>query len=78
MRSIKRTSIATAVLCAALNAHLPFAAAADGPRYPSKVVRLLALGIEPVGSTPAQFTEHLNKEIARWTPIIQKAGIKPD
>ena len=40
--------------------------------------KLLALGIEPVGSTPAEFTDHLMKEIARWTPIIQKAGIKPD
>lgn len=40
--------------------------------------KLLALGIEPVGSTPAQFTAHLEKEIARWTPIIRNAGIKPD
>lgn len=40
--------------------------------------KLVALGIEPVGSTPAEFTSHLEKEIARWTPIIQKAGIKPD
>ncbi len=40
--------------------------------------KLLALGIEPVGSTPAEFTDHLNNEIARWTPIIQRAGIKPD
>jgi tripartite-type tricarboxylate transporter receptor subunit TctC len=40
--------------------------------------KLLALGIDPVGSTPEQFTEHLNKEIARWTPIIQKSGVKVD
>ena len=38
--------------------------------------KLLALGIEPVGSTPGEFTEHLKKEIARWTPIIANAGIK--
>ena len=38
--------------------------------------KLLALGIEPVGSTPEKFTEHLRSEIARWTPIIQKAGLK--
>jgi tripartite-type tricarboxylate transporter receptor subunit TctC len=38
----------------------------------------LLLGIEPVGSTPEEFTVHLQKEIARWTPIIQKSGIKPD
>lgn len=40
--------------------------------------KLLALGIEPVGSTPERFGEHLRSEIARWTPIIIKAGIKPD
>jgi len=40
--------------------------------------RLIALGIEPVGSTPEQFTTHLQNEIARWTPIIRNAGIKTD
>jgi tripartite-type tricarboxylate transporter receptor subunit TctC len=40
--------------------------------------KLLALGIDPVGSTPEQFTEHLKREIARWTPIIQKSGVKVD
>jgi tripartite-type tricarboxylate transporter receptor subunit TctC len=40
--------------------------------------RLLQLGIEPVGSTPTQFQAHIESEIARWTPIIQKAGIKTD
>lgn len=40
--------------------------------------KLLALGIEPVGGTPAEFAEHLKREIARWTPIIQKAGVKPE
>jgi len=38
----------------------------------------LLLGIEPVGSTPEQFTIHLQNEIARWTPIIQRAGVKAD
>ena len=40
--------------------------------------KLLALGIEPVGSTPGEFAEHLRKEIARWGPIIAKAGVKPE
>jgi tripartite-type tricarboxylate transporter receptor subunit TctC len=40
--------------------------------------KLLALGIEPVGSTPGEFGEHLKNEIARWTPIIAKAGVKPE
>jgi tripartite-type tricarboxylate transporter receptor subunit TctC len=38
--------------------------------------KFLALGIEPVGSTPEQFTQHLRKELARWTPIVQNSGIK--
>jgi tripartite-type tricarboxylate transporter receptor subunit TctC len=38
--------------------------------------KLIALGIESVGSTPEQFTEHLKSEIARWAPVIHKAGLK--
>jgi tripartite-type tricarboxylate transporter receptor subunit TctC len=38
--------------------------------------KLLALGIEPVGSTPTEFGTHLANEIARWAPIIAKAGVK--
>ena len=38
--------------------------------------KLLALGIEPVGSTPEQFTSHLKAEIARWTPVIHRAGLR--
>ncbi|MBI3055744.1 MAG: tripartite tricarboxylate transporter substrate binding protein, partial [Betaproteobacteria bacterium] len=38
--------------------------------------KLLALGIEPVGSTPEQFTAHLKAEIARWTPVIHRAGLR--
>ena len=40
--------------------------------------KLLGLGIEPVGSTPEQFTQHLKHEIARWAPVIHKAGLKTD
>ena len=40
--------------------------------------KLLGFGLEPVGSSPEQFTEHIRREIARWTPIIANAGIKPD
>jgi len=38
--------------------------------------KLLGLGIESVGSTPEQFMALLKSEIARWTPVIQKAGLK--
>jgi tripartite-type tricarboxylate transporter receptor subunit TctC len=51
----------------------------------AKVVRtqkireaFLRLGIEPVGSTPEEFRTLVEKEIARWTPIMRKAGLKAE
>jgi len=40
--------------------------------------RLLDLGYEPVGSTPAQFAAHIKGELARWPKVIKSAGIKPE
>ena len=40
--------------------------------------RWLALGIEPVGGKPEQFSEHVRKETAKWTDVIKRAGIKGD
>ncbi len=37
--------------------------------------RLLADGAEPVGSTPAEFREHLAAEIAKWRKVVASAGI---
>ena len=51
---------------------------AKAVRAPDVRDKLLALGIEPVGSTPEVFGEHVKSEIARWTPIIAKAGIRPE
>jgi tripartite-type tricarboxylate transporter receptor subunit TctC len=51
----------------------------------AKVVRtqkiretFLRLGIESVGSTPEEFRTLVEKEIARWTPIMRKAGLKAE
>lgn len=33
-------------------------------------------GATPVGNTPVQFDRFVRDEIAKWTPIIQQAGIK--
>ena len=49
------------------------AKAVSGPDTREK---LLVSGIEAVGSTPEQTTAHLRSEIAHWTPIIQRAGLK--
>jgi tripartite-type tricarboxylate transporter receptor subunit TctC len=35
-------------------------------------------GATPVGNKPAEFGRFLRDEIAKWTPIIQQAGIKLD
>ncbi len=54
----------------------------------SEIARTMALpvmreraaqdGATPVGNKPAEFERFLRSEIAKWTPIIQKAGIKVD
>jgi tripartite-type tricarboxylate transporter receptor subunit TctC len=34
-----------------------------------------ALGFTIVGSTPAQFAEHIKRETARWPKVIKELGI---
>ena len=43
---------------------------------PAMRERALQEGATPVGSSPAEFDRFVRAEIAKWTPIIQKAGIK--
>jgi tripartite-type tricarboxylate transporter receptor subunit TctC len=40
--------------------------------------RWRALGIEPVGGTAEYYAEYVRKEIAKWTDVIRRAGIKAD
>lgn len=35
-------------------------------------------GVEPVGSTPAEFAAHIKAEIAQWQELIRSAGIRAD
>ena len=35
-------------------------------------------GAEPVGSTPAEFAAHVNREIEKYAKIIKASGAKPD
>ena len=39
--------------------------------------RLVAVGAEAVGSTPAAFGEFLRKETIRWGKVLRDAGIRP-
>jgi len=38
--------------------------------------RFTNLGIEPVGTTPAEFTKFLADEVAKWAKVIKAAGVK--
>ena len=40
--------------------------------------KYLAMGAEPVGNTPAQFTTFIKNEIAKWTKVVQDSGAKVD
>ena len=40
--------------------------------------RLTELGLDPVGSTPAQAAKLVDDEIQRWGAVIKAANIKPD
>jgi tripartite-type tricarboxylate transporter receptor subunit TctC len=40
--------------------------------------RLAGLGAEPVGSTPAEFASHVQREIAKWAQVVKASGAKAD
>lgn len=45
---------------------------------PKTAARYRDVGIEPVGSTPQEFTQMIAAEVARWHPLIRSLGIKLD
>ena len=47
-------------------------------KHPDSRSRLQAEGAEPVGSTPQEFGAFFKAEIAKWTQIMQKAGIRAE
>jgi tripartite-type tricarboxylate transporter receptor subunit TctC len=47
-------------------------------RRPEVKERLVQLGIEPVGSTSAEFTTFLKNEVAKWAKVIKDANVKID
>ena len=38
--------------------------------------RLIQMGIDPVGSSPAEFDQFLKSEVAKWAKVIKDAGVK--
>ena len=40
--------------------------------------KLIALGAEPVGDTPEQFSAYVKGEVVKWSDIVKKSGAKVD
>jgi tripartite-type tricarboxylate transporter receptor subunit TctC len=40
--------------------------------------RFVSQGVEPVGSTPEQFGEHIRSQMAKWSKVVQDAGVKAE
>jgi tripartite-type tricarboxylate transporter receptor subunit TctC len=47
-------------------------------RQEDVVKRLAALGIEPVGSSPGDFSRYFQAEVAKWARVIKTAGISQE
>ena len=45
---------------------------------PDMTKRMIELGFEPVGGPPEKFGEFIRSEIAKWAPIVKKAGVRVD
>lgn len=47
-------------------------------RSPELAERFQRDGVEPVGSTPAEFRKHIHDEIGKWERVVKAAGIQAD
>jgi tripartite-type tricarboxylate transporter receptor subunit TctC len=47
-------------------------------KEPASVEKLRAVYMDPVGDTPQQFGAFMREELARWTPVIRRAGVTMD
>jgi tripartite-type tricarboxylate transporter receptor subunit TctC len=54
------------------------AAIASAVRSPEVSTRLLALGLEPVGSTADELSNRTAEDMARWAPIVKASGFRAD
>ncbi len=53
-------------------------AIASAIKSPEVSERLLALGLEPVGSTPDELASRVAEDTARWAPIVKASGFRAD
>lgn len=54
------------------------AAIATAVKSPEVSAQLVALGLEPVGSTPDELSSRFDADIARWSPIVKASGFRAD
>ena len=47
-------------------------------RMPDAREQFAAQGADPVGSTPAEFAQHIRSEVAKWAKVAKAAGLKAD
>jgi tripartite-type tricarboxylate transporter receptor subunit TctC len=47
-------------------------------KLPEVQERLATLGLDPVGNTPEQFGEQIRGDFAKWSKVVQAAGIQPE
>jgi tripartite-type tricarboxylate transporter receptor subunit TctC len=40
--------------------------------------RFLAQGVEPLGSTPEQFGDHIRAQMAKWSKVVRDAGVEAE
>jgi tripartite-type tricarboxylate transporter receptor subunit TctC len=45
---------------------------------PDVVQRLISLGSEPGGSTPAQFAAYVKEDHLRWSRVVKSLGLQPE
>ena len=53
-------------------------AIASAIKAPEVSERLLAIGLEPVGSTPDELASRVAEDTARWAPIVKASGFRAD
>lgn len=51
---------------------------AKAVKSPELTEKMAQLGMEPVGSTPAEYNALINAEIDKWAKVVKAAGIKLD
>ena len=40
------------------------------------IAPLRAQGMEPIGGSPAEFATYIDSEVAKWTPVVEAAGLR--